>query len=637
MAEKYDEEYWYFITKLKDSFSQNRNDRTVNLTAFDKLKPEKRKLIEDMPLEELKKIAAKVSADVVDIDYLTQDERLLLGEIREGRKLKYKQVVCRLTGKIQMKQIMDGYAKMMQEQQLFRTAYLHKGLENPVKVVYANADRVFPIHDLRNLNRDKQVFVMKNVLASQARHDFNIEIDPVLRIQGYLTGQREILVMISIYPCLTYSVGIRGMLYRIFGGMDAENATMPGVDEESLRQMNEELAEKSIAYWKDLLLPLPESMAIPGEERQTGALSKSYREKTCLYKELNEELVKCLTAFCEKNAVSLKAVFLYAWAELLGKSHDEEQPVLLVTQNGERMNLFPIKVARGEGAHERLKVIDRQLEQSLKFSSCTIHDIESAAGISFPEYFRMVHNFMEFKELDDIESGRSNVRAIGGMNADDIAVNLCVNYHLFEHNIGINYIAKEGFIEIIFDHLHDLFVDELSTILSIDQIRFDKKSFIKVDDTDEEKLEKIKLAQAGLYLKASGIFEGLTVEEIMILAKYCRLSSYLSGDVVLQEKSRNSQIYIVGEGNLEESRTTGDGMVKSLRIIKEGSVFGIESLFPEGKAPTSYTAVSSQVKIVEINKDVLSEVFRRKPEGWLALLQKENDQKCKLQRLWTME
>ena len=138
-------------------------------------------------------------------------------------------------------------------------------------------------------------------------------------------------------------------------------------------------------------------------------------------------------------------------------------------------------------------------------------------------------------------------------------------------------------------------------------------------------------------MKASGIFEGLTVEEIMILAKYCRLSSYLSGDVVLQEKSRNSQIYIVGEGNLEESRTTGDGMVKSLRIIKEGSVFGIESLFPEGKAPTSYTAVSSQVKIVEINKDVLSEVFRRKPEGWLALLQKENDQKCKLQRLWTME
>lgn len=637
MAERYDEEYWYFISKLKDSFSQNRNDRSVNLTVFDRLKPEKRKLIEDMPLEELERIASKVSADVKDIDYLTQDERLLLGEIKEGRKQKYKQVVCRLKGKIQIKQIMDGYAKMMQEQQIFRTFILHKGLKNPVKVVYESAEKVFPIHDLRNLSRDRQIFVMKNVLASQARHDFNIETDPVLRIQGYLTGPREILVMISVYPYLTYSVGIRGMLYKIFGGMDAENATMPGVDDESLRQMNEELERKSIAYWTDLLLPLPKSMTVPGEERQTKTLSRSYREKTCLYKELNEELVECLTAFCAQKGISLKAVFLYAWAELLGKHQDEDQPLLLVAQSGERMNLFPVKIARGKDALEMPDEIDRQLEQSLKFSNCTIHDIETAVGISFSEYFRMVHNFMEFKELDDLESGKVNVSTIGGVNTDDISVNLCINYHLFENNIGMNYIAGKGFIEIIIDRLHNLFLDVLATILSLDQIRFDKKSFIKVDDTDEEKLEKIKLAQTGLYLKESGIFEELSVEEIMTLAKYCRLRAYLAGDVVLQEKSRNSNIYIVGDGNLEESKEALDGMVKSLRIIKKGSVFGIESLFREGKAPTTYTALSSQVRIVEIDKDVLSEVFRRKPDGWLTLLQKENDQKCRLQQLWTMD
>ena len=36
-------------------------------------------------------------------------------------------------------------------------------------------------------------------------------------------------------------------------------------------------------------------------------------------------------------------------------------------------------------------------------------------------------------------------------------------------------------------------------------------------------------------------------------------------------------------------------------------------------------------------KEILIEVFRRNPQGWIALLKKENEQKFRLQRLWTME
>lgn len=103
------------------------------------------------------------------------------------------------------------------------------------------------------------------------------------------------------------------------------------------------------------------------------------------------------------------------------------------------------------------------------------------------------------------------------------------------------------------------------------------------------------------------------------------------------EFSELDDIETMGDGKVEESITAVDGMVKSLRIIKKGCVFGCEGLLAGGEARTTYTVISPQVKIVEIDKDILAEVFRRKPEGWLALLEREMDQKYRLQRLWTME
>ena len=191
-------------------------------------------------------------------------------------------------------------------------------------------------------------------------------------------------------------------------------------------------------------------------------------------------------------------------------------------------------------------------------------------------------------------------------------------------------------MEIILDNLHDVLIGELSMLVVPGSARFDKSTFIKAGDTNEEKRYKILLAQIGLYLKNSGIFQMITVDEIMKLAEYCRLRTYLSGDSVITEKTRISNVCILGDGTLEESRMDADGMVKTVRIIKQDSVFGIESLFPNGESGTTYTVISPQAKIVEIDSKILTEALRRVPEGWIALLQKENDQKSRLQRLWTM-
>lgn len=639
MKKKYDKDYKLLIEKLNDLFEIDKDKNEKEENPAEQLKGiivEKHKQIENIPTEELKKIKAKVKLGVTDIDYLTEKEKFQLEDINKNKKLSYKQAVWRMVGEIDSKKIMENYEKFMQNNEIFRTVYLYKGLEEPVKVIYANREKTFPIHDIRNVNYEKQNFLIKNILAAEARREYNVESDATLRLQGFLTGANEMLVVISVYANLPCPMGIREILYQIFEGMRPDNSNVPVADEKTIRQMNEQLRKKSVDYWKELMRPTGKSLTVPGETTGTDIIGNKRYEKIVLYQEVGEELTTKITEYCKKSGTSVKALFLYAWADLLGRYHNEENPIMAVACNGEKMNIIPVKISRNPKNHDRIHDIDSQLTQSEKYSSCAVSDVEAAVGVKFTEYFRMLHNFMEFNELDDLGKNNGDIAAINGIQADDTDINLFVSYQMFENNVMLTYTSKGGILELMLDNLHELFLEELSELMIPNSARFDKKTFIKVDDTDEAKLYKIRVAQIALYLKNAGIFNSITVEEIMKLAEYCKLRTYLAGDAVITEKSQLSKIYILGEGKMEESRMADDGMVKSLRIVKKGSILGVESLFAGGEAPTTYTVLSTQAKIVEIDKDILTEALRRKPEGWIALLEKENDQKRKLQRLWTM-
>lgn len=628
--QRYDEDYQNLILKINEAFNRNQSSTGVYKSAFEQLNEGKKQSIEQIPQEEIQKIGARVRKDVCGIEYLTPQEEELLAEVRAGRKRNYKQFVFRLSGVIDGERIMQNYRSLMQEE-VFRTLYLYEGLERPVRIVCRDGESIFPIYNVQSLERDRQTLLIKNVLAAEMRREYHIEKDQVFRIQGYLMAKDEMLVVISLYPFVPYPLGIRGMLYKIFDQMKTQSSDVPGIDEAAVKKMNEELKAKSLAYWKKIMLPSGKALTIPGESRGQETAQRAF-----LHKELSEELVEQLTKFCREKNISVKAAFLAVWGSLMGKYHDEKHPLVLAAMNGEKMNLFPIRIFREEKGLQNLSVIDTQLNGALSYSSCSVEDVEAQTGIVFADFFRMAHSFVEFNELDALESGSGDLSAVNGIGPEDIDVNLVVSYHLFEKNISMHYLSKSGIMEIILDNLHELFLEELRHILSGDGAGFDKKSFIRMSDTDAEKLQKIRLAQIGLYLKESGLVESLTVEEIMKLSGYCRLTTWLSNDRVVSEHSMLSSLYIVGEGMLEESRTEKDGIVKSLRIVKKGCIFGIESLFSKPEAKTTYTVASSQAQVVEIDQHILKEIFRRKPEGWITLLEREAEQKARLQRLWTM-
>lgn len=619
MAGRYDKDYQNVVAKLNEAFSKEKK-------IMEEVPVQKCKLIEGLPGEELKIIKGKLSQGVQNIEYLSEKEKLLLEDVHQYMKLNYKVMVWKLTGFIDMKEIMSCYSRLVLENEAFRTVYLYRGLREPVRVVYEAKELTFPVHDLKNMSREKSNLLIRSVMAAESRREYNMESDSPFCIKGYLTAVNEMVVVASVYPYLPYPVGMREMMYRIFPGMKLETNNMADVNDTTLRKMYEQLQAKSVEYWKGLLDKPGKRLTIPGEKTDLQDMNRQYRQRAIAYKELNERLSGQIAEYAQANHISEQTVFLYAWAEILGKFHDESAPLLAVACNGEHLHVMPVRVDRTVAKTDALYAIETQLAHSRQFTGCTVTDIEEATGILFAQYFRILHDFEGLGEKTEESFG-----------TDDTDINLCITYQRKERNIVMNYVSRSGIPEMMLDNIHEWLQEMLTEVLQYSNSRFDKKTYISVDDTDEEKLSKLRLAQIALYLKNTGIFNTMTVDGIMKLAEYCTLRTYLESDAVITEGSRSDMIYLIGDGRLEESRMDMEGMVKSLRIAKPGSVFGIESLFEGATAHSTYTVVGPQARIVEIDREIFTEVLRRKPEGWITLLEMENDQKCKMQRLWTME
>lgn len=239
MAKRYDTDYKELIIQLNESVS--KKNTPADLGVFGSLMPERKKRIENMPGDELWKIKSRIHSGVTDIAYLTEQEKEMVKDIVGNRSHNYRQVIWCMSGNICTKQIMENYAKFLEKNEIFRTVYLYKGLKKPVRVVYENRENVFPIHDLTSIAHEKQNFLIKNVLAAEARREYHLETDSPFRMHGYLTGSSELLVVVSRYPYLHYSMGIREMMYRIFDGLRPKSDYVHAVDEKTIRQMNETL------------------------------------------------------------------------------------------------------------------------------------------------------------------------------------------------------------------------------------------------------------------------------------------------------------------------------------------------------------------------------------------------------------
>ncbi len=270
----------------------------------------------------------------------------------------------------------------------------------------------------------------------------------------------------------------------------------------------------------------------------------------------------------------------------------------------------------------------------LSHSCCTLEDIEKQIGRGLPELLGIRHQFLDLRSP---ASAAENLQKMIGLDSQlHHLYGLRLEYRLSIKKIEIDYISYDRVFSEVLKQSHEAFVREIKLLLNDNTQEFDKESYIKEDDTQEEKLRKLILAQKALYLKESGLFDYLTVDELMQLAKPCRLHTLGTSECLLEEEEIVDSLFIIGEGMLEESRIGMDGLVKSIRIMKKTDCIGLECLMPERKSFNTYQVISRQATVLEINRDYLHTILSRYPQGFGILLGKEHDKSKKMQRLWML-
>lgn len=95
-------------------------------------------------------------------------------------------------------------------------------------------------------------------------------------------------------------------------------------------------------------------------------------------------------------------------------------------------------------------------------------------------------------------------------------------------------------------------------------------------------------------LKNNAIFKGLTDQEIQKLADICYEKEYKTGELIFEDNSVGSAMYVIIKGQVDIQMNMGmDDELATVHVIKEGEIFGELSLVD--RAPRSAAAKAAGV------------------------------------------
>lgn len=581
-----------------------------------------------LPGEEIKTVRERLVYPAEKMELAENDEKKLINACKKI-KIVPEVTIWRIDGDVKPKDIIRRYREWLKTQEEARTVYFYKNMSHPVKVVYKPDEMRFPIHDMKGLTQDKSLQGLMDCFSATLRKKYDLEKDFRIGMKVMWTNQRNMVAVVTTLSDLSHP-GLKEFITSLFPGCTIKNIVLTNREKNVIQEGNRELRQKSINHWMRILDGIEKPTRYPGEdlvdELEEHAASKFY----CT---LEEKLTEQIYSYCSEKNISVEALLLTCFSRYVMKYAGCAQTMMGLIMSGENMELFPVK-GQLDAAENMLENAQQQLDGMLSHSCCTLEDVEEQIGRGLPELLGIRHQFLDLRSP---ASAAENLQKMIGLDSQlHHLYGLRLEYRLSAEGIEIDYISYDRVFSEVLKQTHEAFVREIRLLLHDNTQEFDKESYIRDDDTHEEKLRKLILAQKALYLKESGLFDYMTVDELMQLANPCRLHTLGSSECLLEEEEIVDSLFIIGEGSLEESRIGMDGLVKSIRIMKKPDCIGLECLMPERKSFNTYQVISRQATVLEINRDYLHTILSRHPQGFGILLGKEHDKSKKMQRLWML-
>lgn len=123
-------------------------------------------------------------------------------------------------------------------------------------------------------------------------------------------------------------------------------------------------------------------------------------------------------------------------------------------------------------------------------------------------------------------------------------------------------------------------------------------------------------------LEMVDIFSGLNAEQLKQIYSVCKEKIYNKGEVIIQEYTPNTEIYVLVDGEVEV--LVGLGKEKQPRCIARmdrGHSFGEVALVDQGLRMASIRCTSKTCRVFEIDRDDLMKILQENLEVGFAVMQ----------------
>ncbi len=556
----------------------------------------------------------------------TEYECGVLSRIARGDRRRSTVYLWEMEGSLELSEYVANYKALMGKFPEFITTY-YKGTESYMKVVEQGEVSPFPIYDVSPLPRNKMDSLINNVLAAECRRIYDPTEDKPIRIQCFSKGKDSIYVVFSIYPYFNYSITVRELRNSIFRKtvMLSEKTMDATVD--NIENLNNEMMNRCRKHWRQELSEPCGKLVFPKQKDAPRTRLSINTKAIILEPELNEQLIN----YSSQVGVERQYLIFSVLADILGEYNKEKNPIFAVILQGEGTNVAPVKVKRTLSLIERYQDVKRQMEEFVRFSSCTTKNICDWVGIK-------EHNFFDIVFSVNAASAKSSFMGNCVKVGFDTEPAMEIDVDVQNNDTVVSFKYKT---ELLDTEDLEVFCDTFVKILGENLKRKENKEFSWKDyvakaATAEEKYKKVEEAKKALAFMKAGLTIEKQSENVIPYLSSVVTRIYSEGDTIVSSGINKNAIGIIESGNVEEIATDSNGMVKPLAVYKSGHMVGVDSLC--GKKPEfACVAVSDEVRVYWIQADVLKEYIETCPQLWMSLLNVILSETDRFKKLWTLQ
>jgi amino acid adenylation domain-containing protein len=305
------------------------------------------------------------------------------------------QVSCRLRGELDVAAFKRAWQRVAERHAILRTAFVGKGLKEPVQVVHRRVELPWEEQDWRALSGAEREDKLEAYLWEERRKGFELSQPPLMRLALFRVDEDAHRFVWTYHHVLLDGWSLPVLLGEIFAFYEALRSGRdlhlepPRPFRDYIAWLRRQDMAEAESFWRQTL----EDFAAPTPltvDRYAGPVGDS-PEYDELEIRLPTQTVNQLRALAQQNQLTLNTLVQGAWALLLGRYSGEEEVVFGATVSGRPpelvgaesmvglfINTLPVRarVPAGAALPDWLRALQTQQVALRQYEYCSLIQIQ---------------------------------------------------------------------------------------------------------------------------------------------------------------------------------------------------------------------------------------------------------------------